>query len=93
MVIPTSRSTRLARRPSITAGGAPCSASVPDMSSTASSIDIDCTSGVSCCIRWRSAREAAVYFAKSGRITTASGQALSACHIGIALRTPRMRAM
>ena len=38
------------------------------------------------------AREAALYLAKSGRITTASGQAFSALNIGMAERQPYMRA-
>ncbi len=39
-----------------------------------------------------SAAPAATYLAKSGRITTASGQAFSALNIGMALRTPYIRA-
>ena len=35
----------------------------------------------------------ALYFAMSGLMTTASGQAASALNIGIALRTPLVRAM
>ena len=44
------RSTSRAKRASTTAGGAPCSASVPARSSTASSIDSGCSSGVSLAI-------------------------------------------
>ena len=74
------------------AGGAPCSASVPARSSTASSIDSGCNSGVSVAIIARICRPTATYLAKSGRITTASGQAFSALNIGMALRTPYIRA-
>ena len=74
-VIPTSRSTCRAKRASTTAGGAPCRASVPARSITASSIDRGNTRGVSSFINARTARDALVYFSKSGRITTASGQA------------------
>ncbi len=49
-VTPTWCSTARAKRASTTAGGAPCSASVPARSSTASSIDSGCTSGVRSCI-------------------------------------------
>ena len=82
-----------AKRASTAAGGAPCSASVPARSSTASSIDSGCTSGVRRSIRARIWRPTAAYLAKSGRMTTASGQAFSALNIGMALRTPWMRAM
>ncbi len=51
-----------------------------------------CTSGVSRAISARICRAAAVYLAKSGRSTTASGQRASAWNIGMALRTPRSRA-
>ena len=46
------------------------------------------SSGVSVAIMARICRPTATYFAKSGRITTASGQAFSALNIGMALRTP-----
>ena len=59
----------------------------------ASSIDNGSTSGVSDCIRVRTSRPTRLYFSKSGRITTASGQASSALNMGMAERTPRMRAM
>ena len=91
-VRPTSASTCRAKRASTAAGGAPCSACVPDKSTTASSIESGCTSGERCCISMRMARDAAVYFAKSGRMTTASGQALSALNIGMAERQPYIRA-
>jgi len=58
-VTPTSCSTRRAKRASTAAGGAPCSASVPDRSSTASSIESGCTSGVRSRIRSRIRRAAA----------------------------------
>lgn len=70
------------------AAGAPCRASVPDRSSTASSIDSGWTRGVSLFSSARTWREAAVYFEKSGFITTASGQARNALNIGMALFTP-----
>ena len=92
-VTPTSRSTLAAKRASTIAGGAPCSAWVPARSSAASSIDSGCTNGVRLAIRSRIWRDTAVYLAKSGRITTASGQAFSALNIGMALRTPEIRAM
>ena len=91
-VTPTLRSTSSAKRASTAAGGAPCSASVPARSSTASSIDSGWTIGVSRSISVRIWREAATYLVKSGRITTASGHAFSALNIGIALRTPDSRA-
>ena len=50
-VMPTCCSTALAKRASTTAGAAPCRASVPARSSTASSIDSGCTSGVSSFIK------------------------------------------
>ena len=91
-VTPTVASTSRAKRASTMAGGAPCSASVPARSSTASSIDSGCSSGVSVAIMARICRPTATYLAKSGRITTASGQAFSALNIGMALRTPYIRA-
>jgi len=51
------------------------------------------TSGVSACIMARTSRPTRTYFSMSGAITTASGQASSALNIGIAERTPLMRAM
>ena len=92
-VTPTCVSTARAKRASTAAGGARCSASVPVRSSTASSIDSGCTSGVSASISSRIRRAAATYFAISGLMTTASGQSRSALNIGIALRTPVVRAM
>ena len=92
-VTPTSRSTSSAKRASTAAGGARCSAAVPERSSTASSIESGCTSGVRRSINARMRRAAATYFAMSGRTTTASGQSRSALNIGMALRTPEVRAM
>ena len=43
-------------------------------------------------MRSRTSRPTAAYFAMSGRITTASGQAWSALNIGMAERTPWIRA-
>ena len=40
----------------------------------------------------RICRPTATYLLKSGRITTASGQAFNALNMGMALRTPYMRA-
>ncbi len=91
-VIPTSASTSRAKRASTTAGGAACNACVPARSTTASSIDNGCNSGVSRTIMVRICRPTATYLLKSGRITTASGHAFSALNIGIALCTPYMRA-
>ena len=65
---------------------------MPAMSSTASSIESGCISGVRRAMSARTCLAAAEYFAKSGRITTASGQAASALNIGMALRTPYIRA-
>jgi hypothetical protein len=87
-VSPRAASTARAKRASTIAGGAPCSASVPVRSSTASSIDKGCSNGVSRAIMPRICRPTATYFAKLGRITTASGHAFSALNIGMALRTP-----
>ncbi len=70
------------------AGTAPCTASVPLRSRNASSIDSGSTSGVRRRISALTARPTSRYFAMSGRITTASGQAASALNIGIAERTP-----
>ena len=63
------------------------------MSRKASSIESGSTKGVNSCISRRTWRPTATYFAMSGLITTASGQAFSALNIGIAERTPDMRAM
>ena len=87
-VMPSSASTRRAKRSSTTAGGAPCNASVPERSSTASSMESGCTSGVRASIIARTWRETAAYFAISGRITTACGHSLRALNIGMAARTP-----
>ena len=92
IVTPTSASTRRDNRFNIIAGGAPCSAAVPDISSTASSIDNGRTSGVSASISRLISRETATYFAIFGRITTACGHNFSALNIGMALRTPYSRA-
>ena len=92
-VMPISVSMRLCRRASAKAGGPWCRRSVPAMSMNASSIDNGSTSGVSDCISVRTSRPTRLYFSKSGRITTASGQASSALNMGMAERTPRMRAM
>ncbi len=84
---------RACNRASESAGGARCTFSVPARSMNASSIETGSTSGVSSSIIRRTSRLAATYFWKSGRTTTASGQSFSAWNIGIAERTPEMRAM
>ena len=93
IVTPTWVSTALANRASTAAGGALCNCPVPDRSTTASSMDSGWTSGVRSAIKARIARAASVYLEKSGGITTASGQAASALNMGMALRTPCIRAM
>ncbi len=50
------------------------------------------TAGVSASISARTSRPTRAYFAMSGGITTACGQASSALNIGIAERTPKVRA-
>jgi hypothetical protein len=92
-VTPTSRSTAWAKRASTAAGGALCKASVPRKSSTASSMESGCTSGVSVSIMPRIRAPSWAYLAISGLITTASGQAARALNIGMALRTPESRAI
>ena len=91
-MMPISRSMRPASRAQVTAGLAPCRASVPDRSRNASSIDSGSTSGVTDSINSLTWRPVSVYFFISGRITVASGQAASALNIGIAERTPYIRA-
>ena len=91
-VMPTSRSTSPAKRASTRAGAMPCSALGAGRSRKASSIDIGSTSGVSASMRARTSRPALTYLAMSGLITTASGHSFSALNIGIAERTPKVRA-
>ena len=86
--MPSAASTRRASAASSCAGATPCSLAVPLRSRNASSIDSGSTSGVRRRISARTARPTSRYFAMSGRITTASGQAASALNIGIAERTP-----
>ncbi len=66
--------------------------SVPERSRNASSIDSGSTSGVSACIARRTSRPTRTYFAMSGFTTTSSGQSACALNIGIAERTPNVRA-
>jgi len=91
-VMPISSSTRFAKRTSVVAGLAWCRRSVPERSRKASSIDTGSTSGVSSSIRARTSRPTRRYLSMSGRTTTASGQAFRALNIGIAERTPNVRA-
>ncbi len=91
--MPISFSTAWAKRASTSAGGRPCSFSVPARSRNASSMESGSTSGVSACIMVRTWRPTRTYFSMSGLMTTASGQASSALNIGMAERTPWMRAM
>ena len=91
-VRPVSSSIRFWNRISCNAGGPPFSRSVPDRSTQASSSDNGWISGVSWPraprIRW----DSKTYLVKSGRMTTASGQAFSALNIGMAEPTPYWRA-
>ena len=81
-------STLRASLASASAGLARCSDSVPERSMKASSMESGSTSGVSASIIARTSRPTAAYFAMSGLMTAASGQALSALNIGMADRTP-----
>ena len=92
-VTPVSASMRACNFARVTAGGAPCRRSVPDMSIQASSSDRFWISGVNSPAMPRMRLLSARYLAKSGEITTASGQSASALNIGIAERTPLIRAM
>ena len=65
---------------------------MPERSRKASSIETGSTSGVSSSINARTSRPTLRYLSMFGLITTASGQALSALNIGIAERTPDVRA-
>ena len=91
-VSPVSASIRFCSRMSCSAGGPPFSRSVPFRSIQASSSDRVCTSGVSSRTMPKMRSLSTTYFAKSGLITTASGQAFSALNIGIAEPTPYSRA-
>jgi hypothetical protein len=71
----------------------PCAASQPARSRNASSIEIGLTSGVSANISERMDLATREYLIMSGGNTTASGQSLTAAAIGIAERTPWVRAM
>ena len=61
-------------------------------SMNASSIDTGSTSGVSSSISARTSRPTAAYFSMSGCTTLACGQSRRASNIGIAERTPKVRA-
>jgi hypothetical protein len=82
------RSTFSASAARVRAGGPPCTASVPERSRKASSIDSGSTSGVVSSMSWRTSRPTALYFAMSGLMTVACGQAARALNIGMAERTP-----
>ena len=58
----------------------------------ASSIDTGSTSGVSSSIRARTSRPTRAYFSMSGGTTLACGHSRRASNIGIADRTPKVRA-
>jgi len=92
-VMPMPRSTSRANRASTFAGIMPWTRWVPARSRNASSIESGSTSGVSACMAWRTSRPTLTYFAMSGRITVADGHSASALNIGIAERTPNVRAM
>ena len=81
------------RRARIRAGGALCRRCVPERSRKASSIDSGSTSGVTARMRSRIERPTSAYLPMSGRMIVASGQSASALNIGMAERTPLMRAL
>ncbi len=58
----------------------------------ASSIDTGSTSGVSLNMSSRTCRPTRAYFSMSGRTTEACGQSRRASNMGIAERTPKVRA-
>ena len=75
------------------AGDMPCRRAVPDKSMNASSIDTGSTSGVEVEHQRAHLRgRRAAYFAMSGRTTLACGQSRRASNIGMAERTPKVRA-
>jgi hypothetical protein len=65
---------------------------VPDRSMNASSIDTGSTSGVSLNMSSRTWRPTRAYFSMSGRTTLACGHSRRASNMGIADRTPNVRA-
>jgi len=91
-VIPISRSTRAAKPASALAPDIPCSRSVPNKSMNASSIETGSTSGVRSRMRERTSCPARAYFSMSGRTTVACGHNRRASNIGMAERTPKVRA-
>ena len=91
-MIPNWLSNRRASSTSAWAGLMLSRSATPDRSRKASSMDSGSTSGVKACISSRACRPTALYFAMSGRSTTASGHASIACQIGMAERTPAIRA-
>jgi hypothetical protein len=92
-VMPTSRSTVAANRASTLAALMRCSRAVPARSMKASSIDSGSTCGVNSCISLRTCRLTPAYFSMFGRTMVACGQRRRASNIGMAERTPKMRAI
>ena len=92
-VMPISFSTRAENRASTLAALMPCSRAVPARSMNASSIEIGSTCGVMSSISVRTWRLTSAYFSMFGRTTVACGQSRFASNIGIAERTPKVRAM
>ena len=92
-VTPTSISIRRARRASVGIAPPPLAPSQPARSRKASSIDKGSTKGVSARILSRMSCPTAAYLRMSGAKTAASGQSFNACAIGMAERTPQVRAM
>jgi len=78
---------------SVSAGGVPCRRSVPDRSIQASSSERPCTSGVRVRTFSKMRRLSVRYLVKSGGRMVAWGQSLRALNIGMAERTPLIRAM
>jgi hypothetical protein len=78
---------------SVLAALAPCKRWVPDRSRNASSIDSGSTNGVSARIASRTWRPTVTYFCMFGLMMVACGHKRRASNIGIAERTPKVRAM
>ncbi len=91
-VMPISLSTVLEKRASDLAGLMPCTRAVPARSMKASSIESGSTSGVRSNISARTCFDTAAYFAMSGGMTVACGHSRRASNMGIAERTPKVRA-
>ena len=91
--MPSARSTLAEKRASALAALMPCSRCVPVRSMKASSIEIGSTSGVSSSISARTCRLTPAYLSMLGRTMVACGHSRRASNIGIAERTPKVRAM